>query len=180
MPSYERTKGLRVIATKEGNEVGKVDELVIDPDLKKVSWLRLHSGGLRGDRHWVPTSAVHSLDEDVVTINGEADLKAAPNASQAEGIMNTKRGLIGNRVVTADGERLGDIRDYEFSPDTFALTNIFVLPARINFFGKNMIIAADRVISIGQDAVMVTVAGTSHSEAESQIDTEQAEPALTN
>lgn len=179
MPSYEHTKGLRVIATQEGNEVGKVDELVLDPDLKKVTWLRLHSGGLRGERHWVPTTAVHSLQEDVVTINSEADLKTAPNASQAEGIMNTKRGLIGNKVVTEEGERLGDIRDYEFSPDTFALTNIFVLPARVNFFGKNLIVAADRVISIGQDAVMVTVEGASRPDAESQIDTEPAQPALT-
>ncbi len=33
MPQYERIKGLRVLTTKEGNEVGKVDDLVVfDPE----------------------------------------------------------------------------------------------------------------------------------------------------
>jgi uncharacterized protein YrrD len=155
MPKYERTKGLRVLSTKEGNEVGKVDDLVADPDLKKVSWLRLHTGGLFGNRNWVPTGAVHSVGEDVVTINSEADLLAAPNAPEAEALVSTDRGLIGKKAVTESGERLGDIVDYEFSAETFALTELYVALS-MNFFSEAVTIPADRVLTIGQDAVIVT------------------------
>lgn len=155
MSRYERTKGLRVVTTKEGNEAGKVDDLVVDPDQKKVSWLRLHSGGLFGNRQWVPVEAVHSVGDDVVTINSEADLLVAPNAPEAEALVSAQRGLIGNKVVTEGGERLGEIVDYEFTPDTFALTNLFVSPS-MNLFGRLLTIPADQVLTIGQDAVIVT------------------------
>jgi uncharacterized protein YrrD len=154
MPQYEHIKGLRVLTTKEGNEVGKVDDLVVDPDQKKVSWLRLHSGGVFGTRYWVPVEAVHTLGDDVVTINTEAELQASANAPAAEAIVNTKRGLIGNKMVTETGARLGEIVDYEFAADTFALTKVFVTQS-MNFFGEALTIAADKLLTIGQDAVIV-------------------------
>jgi uncharacterized protein YrrD len=164
MPQYERIKGLRVLTTKEGNEVGKVDDLVVDPDQKKVSWLRLHSGGLFGTRYWVPVEALHTLGDDVVTINTEAELQASANAPAAETIVNTKRGLIGNKMVTESGERLGEIVDYEFTADTFALTKLFVA-ASMNFFGEAVTIAADKVLTIGQDAVIVSTDAVMHAKA---------------
>lgn len=155
MPRYQRIKGLRVLTTKEGNEVGKVDDLVVDPDQKKVAWLRLRRGGLFGDRHWVPVAAVHSLGDDVVTIHTEADLRASPNSPEAEALVSAKRGLIGNKVVTETGERLGEIGDYEFTADTFALSHVFVSPS-MNLSGQFLTIPAAKVLTIGQDAVMVT------------------------
>ena len=72
MARYELVKGLPVMTMAEGKQVGKVDDLVIDPERKAVGWLRLHSGGmgiLGGERLWVSTAAVHAMGEDVVTIN---------------------------------------------------------------------------------------------------------------
>ena len=54
MARYEFVKGLPVITMAEGKQIGKVDDLVVDPERKAVSWLRLHSGGmLGGERLWV-------------------------------------------------------------------------------------------------------------------------------
>jgi len=165
MPRYQRIKGLRVLTAKEGNEVGKVDDLVVDPDQKKVAWLRLHRGGVFGERHWAPVAAVHSLGEDVVIIQSEADLRAAPNSPEAEALVSAKRGLIGNKAVTEQGERLGEIGDYEFTPDTFALANLFVSPS-MNVLGQFLTIPAAKVLTIGQDAVIVTADAVRHGKAE--------------
>ena len=65
----------------EGKQIGKVDDLVVDPERKAVSWLRLHSGGmgmLGGERLWVSVEAVHGVGEDAVTINEEATLELPP------------------------------------------------------------------------------------------------------
>lgn len=48
MARYELTKGLPVITVAEGRQIGKVDDLVVDPERKAVSWFRLHSGGMLG------------------------------------------------------------------------------------------------------------------------------------
>jgi uncharacterized protein YrrD len=112
----------------------------------------------------VPVEAVHTLGDDMVTINTEADLQASAKAPAAEAIVNTKRGLIGNKMVTESGERLGEVVDYEFTADTFALTNLFVAPS-MSFFGEALTIAADKVLTIGQDAVIVTADAVMHVKA---------------
>ena len=45
MASYELVKGLPVITMAEGKQIGKIDDLIIDPERKAVSWLRLHAAG---------------------------------------------------------------------------------------------------------------------------------------
>ena len=125
MARYEFVKGLPVITMTEGKQIGKIDDLVVDPERKAVSWLRLHSGGLLGgERLWVPVAAVHGLGEDAVTINAEADVRSPADASEALALVKAKRGIIGNKVITENGENLGVVRDYEFNPSTFALTSL--------------------------------------------------------
>ena len=94
MARYEFVKGLPVITMAEGKQIGKIDDLIVDPERKAVSWLRLHSGGmLGGERLWVSTEAVHGVGEDAVTINAEADAASSrrrarspgPGQSQARG-----------------------------------------------------------------------------------------------
>ena len=175
MARYERVKGLPVITVAEGKQVGKVDDLVIDPERKAVRWLRLHTGGLLGgERMWVPVDAVHGLGEHNVTINAEADVRARADAPEADTLVKAGRGVIGNQVVTETGQRLGEVRDYEFTPDTFALTNLF-LPPGMNILGQFMTIPGDKVLTIGED--MIVVATTAGMGPEEQADdTKDATP----
>jgi len=157
MARYEFVKGLPVITMAEGKQVGKVDDLVVDPERRAVSWLRLHSGGmgmLGGERLWVSVEAVHGVGEDAVTINAEADARAPADAPEALAFVNAKRGIIGNKVVTENGERLGEVRDYEFNPDTFALTSLSIPPG-MNVVGEILTIAGDKVLTIGEDVIVV-------------------------
>lgn len=160
MARYGFVKGLPVITMAEGKRVGKVDDLVVDPARKTVSWFRLHSGGmLGGDRLWVSAGAVHGIGEDAVTINAEADARAQADAPEALALVKAQRGIIGSKVLTESGGRLGEVRDYEFTPDTFALTSLSVGPA-MNMVGEVLTIEGDNVLTIGEDMVVVASAGT--------------------
>lgn len=155
MARYEFVKGLPVITMAEGKQVGKIDDLVVDPGRKTVSWLRLHSGGmLGGERLWVPAEAVHGVGDDAVTIKAEADVRSPADAPDAVALVKAKRGLIGSKVVTENGERVGEVRDYEFNPDTFALTSLSVPPG-MNVVGEILIIPGDKVLTIGEDVIVV-------------------------
>ncbi|MCX6027852.1 MAG: PRC-barrel domain-containing protein [Chloroflexi bacterium] len=169
MARYEFVKGLPVITVAEGKHVGKVDDLVVDPDRKAVSWLRLHTGGLLGgERMWVSVAAVHGFGEHAVTINAEADVRAPADAPEADTLVKAKRGIIGNKVITENGERLGAVGDYEFNPDTFALTNLFVPPG-MNILGQSMTIPGDKVLTIGEDVIVVAAAAVMGSAAMADI-----------
>jgi len=155
MARYEFVKGLPVITMAEGKQVGKVDDLVVDPERKAVSWLRLHTGGmLGGERLWVPAAAVHGVGEDAVTINAEADARAPADAPEALALVKARREVIGNKVITENGERVGEVRDYEFDPDTLALTSLSVPPG-MNVVGEILMIPSDKVLTIGEDVIVV-------------------------
>ena len=86
MVRYEFVKGLPVITMAEGKQIGKIDDLIVDPERKAVSWLRLHSGGmLGGERLWVSTEAVHGVGADAVTINAEADAASSRRRARSPG-----------------------------------------------------------------------------------------------
>src|SRR5512143_3634000 len=151
MARYEFMKGLPVITMAEGKQIGKIDDLVIDPEGKAVGWLRLHSGGMiGGERLWVPAAAVHGVGEDAVTINAEADARTPADAPEALALVKARRGVIGSKVLTESGERVGEVRDYEFDPTTFALTSLSVPPA-MNAVGEILTIPGDKVLMIGED-----------------------------
>lgn len=96
---------------------------------------------------------------------GKAELEASPNAPEAEALVSAKRGLIGHPAVTERGKRLGEIGDYEFTPDTFVLTKVFVSPS-MNLLGKFLTIPSAKVLTIGQDAVIVTADAVLQAKAE--------------
>jgi len=155
MARYEHIKGLPVVTVAEGKQVGKVDDLLVDPDQKAVRWFRLHTGGLLGgDRLWVPASAVQGLGEDMVTIKSEADVLTRDEATEAEALVKAKRGVIGSKVATDNGDHLGQVRDFEFAPDTFAVTQLF-LASGLYFSGQLKAIPGDTILSIGEDMIVV-------------------------
>jgi sporulation protein YlmC with PRC-barrel domain len=165
MARYEHIKGLPVITVAEGTQVGKVDDLIVDPDRKAVSWLRLHTGGLvGGERMWVSVATVHGLAEPAVTINAQTDVRAPADAPEADTLVKARRGIIGTKVITENGERLGVVGDYEFAPDTFALTNLF-LPPGMNILGQFMTIPGDKVLTIGEDVIVVATDAVMQSAA---------------
>ena len=169
MASYEFVKGLPVITMAEGKQIGKVDDLVIDPERKAVSWFRLHSGGmLGGERLWVSTEAVHGVGEHAVTINTEADARAPADAPEALALVKAKRGVIGNKVMTESGERVGEVRDYEFNPDTFALTSLSIPPS-MGLAGDTLMIAGDKVLTIGEDVIVVANAAVMQPAAMAEV-----------
>ena len=157
MARYEFVKGLPVITMAEGKQIGKIDDLVIDPERKAVGWLRVHSGGvgmLGGERLWVSTAAVHGVGEDAITINAEADALTPADAPEAVALVKAKRGVIGIKVLTENGERVGEVRDFDFDPVTFALTSLAVPPV-MNAVGEILTIPGDKVLTIGEDMIVV-------------------------
>ncbi len=164
MARYEFVKGLPVMTMAEGKQIGKIDDLVVDPESKTVSWLRLHSGGmLGGERLWVSTEAVHGVGEDAVTINAEADVRTPADAPEAVALIKAKRELIGGKVITENGERVGEVRDYEFDPETFAITSLSVPPG-MNVVGETLTITGDKLLTIGEDVIVVAMDAVSRPE----------------
>lgn len=77
--SDEDVRG-RTVRDKDGVKIGSVHDLLIDPDLNKVRFLLVESGGFLGigeTKSFIPVDVVTQVTEDEVTIDQSKDTVAA-------------------------------------------------------------------------------------------------------
>lgn len=70
----------RKVKDKDGNDLGKVDDLLIDDHYHKVRFLQVEHGGLLGvgrTRPFVPIDAITQITDDVIAISHSRDDVAA-------------------------------------------------------------------------------------------------------
>ena len=63
---------------------------------------------------------------------------------------------------------MGEVRDYEFDPDTFALTFLSVPPG-MNMVGEILTIPGDKVLTIGEDMIVVAAGAAMRPEMMAEI-----------
>lgn len=64
----------RTLVDRNGDEVGEIDDLLIDPDERKVRFLQVGSGGFLGigeKKQLIPVDAVVRVDDDSVHLGTE-------------------------------------------------------------------------------------------------------------
>ncbi len=69
----------RHVKDKNGNDIGRVDDLLIDDSERKVRFIEVASGGFLGigqDKAFLPVDAITSITEDEVHINQDREFVA--------------------------------------------------------------------------------------------------------
>jgi uncharacterized protein YrrD len=147
-------RGMPVVSVGEGKELGRVDTLLVDPDEASVRWLRLGKGGFFGETRVIAVRAIEAIGENAITVDSEASATRIEEVAEAQELVRDKRRLVGNRVLTEKGRLLGEIHDFELDEDTFRILQYEV--GKGDLLGAQPhYIAAERVLTIGPDAVLV-------------------------
>ncbi|WIM94270.1 PRC-barrel domain-containing protein [Actinoplanes oblitus] len=61
----------RPVRDRDGHELGRIDDLLIDPEERKVRFLRVAHGGIPGfgaTASFVPVEAIRAIDDEVVHV----------------------------------------------------------------------------------------------------------------
>lgn len=157
MAWWKEIKGIPVVSVAEGKELGKVDTLLVDVDAGTVRWLRLGKGGFFGETRVISVDAIQAIGENAITVDSETSAVRIEEVTEAEELSRDKRRMIGNRMLTNEGRLLGEIRDYEIDDDTFQITCYEI--GKSDLLGtRSRHAAADYVLTIGPDAVLVDAA----------------------
>lgn len=142
MTTWSQAKGRKVVSVETAVSVGKLDDLVLDPAQKRVAALVL--GKTPNKAHLLPWDDITGFGDDAITI-ASAELIVAGDERLAE-LADKKHSAEGKRVLTSEGEIVGEVKDLEFESDTGTITSLIL---------KDGTITADDVIAVGSWAVMV-------------------------
>src|SRR5229473_1826967 len=94
--------GRPVIDIDAAEKIGVIEKLILDPEGKRVAGFVVSKGG------FVPSSAVHAIGPDAVTV--KRDTVAAADIGRLESLPRGSD-VTGRKVVTEDGRYLGKVDD---------------------------------------------------------------------
>jgi uncharacterized protein YrrD len=142
--------GLPIISILDGNQLGNVKSLVINPEKGSVDFLTIAHEDFQVSVKAIPFKKVIGIGEYAVTIDSESaviDLNEIPIANQ---LVNKKIKITNTKVLTRKGELLGEVGEYFIDEDTG-----HILGMELNIPDRLVGLSSDAVVTFGKDIIIV-------------------------
>lgn len=148
---------LPVISLNDGEELGKVQGVVIDPEAVSLVALILDCRkGLFKEPRLIPFHHITSFGDYAVTIRDSDNCERANQLPHLGPLFRRPTQILGAKVLTEDGNLLGTIEEFSFDPlsgkiNSLELTNSF-LNSLVH--GKYRL-EGDTITTIGKSTIIV-------------------------
>ncbi|WP_347489669.1 PRC-barrel domain-containing protein [Desulfoscipio sp. XC116] len=144
-----------VISLEEGQQIGIIKGLVVDPGLKRVAALIIEQKGWFNDQKFIPYSNVHSVGEDAVTIRQGAMIQKGGNLPEIISLTKNKVKISGARVVTESGTLLGEADDYYVNQASGEMIGMEFSGSFINgLYSGKAFLDINHILTIGKDMIV--------------------------
>lgn len=157
MKKSTQITGLPIISILDGNQVGKVKSLVINPDKGSVDFLTIEHEDFQVSVKAIPFKKVVGIGEYAVTVDSESaviDLNEIPIANQ---LVNKKIKITNTKVMTRKGELIGEVIEYFVDQDSG-----HILGMQLRLTEKEVALSSESVVTFGKDIIIVKEDVTSY------------------
>ncbi|MFH2105063.1 MAG: PRC-barrel domain-containing protein [Parcubacteria group bacterium] len=145
-----------VVTINSGKSLGKIVDLVMDIDNGKCLALLVQPEGIVARKKIVLIDDVSSFGDDAVMVQNEKTLVPLKDNGDIARVVDRKIKIIGNKVVSYSGEELGETKDFVVDKASHKLSKLFVSTGLLrDLFKGELIITANKIVSIGKDAIVV-------------------------
>lgn len=166
MRKRKELQGLAVLDVSGGKKVGTVGDLVVSPEDGRLMAITIGGGMLGGGGSFVAADDIRSIGADAITVEGEN--VARPESEMSDGLRTARdasRQLPGKKVVTENGTLLGTVHDVLVDESTLRVSGLTIGGGMLS---TEDALAADRIVSVGPDALIVTDDATERGGAETE------------
>ena len=148
--------GKTVVSAETGIRLGSVSDVLLEEGRGRIVGLVLGSG-LLAKEHVMPFADVQTLGRDAVLARTDAGI-AGPREWRKSGVKTTRSSeLRGRAVVSAAGERLGNVSDLMIDERTGAFDGLEVAWGHrlAGLRRRHSVVPASSDVRIGPDAIIV-------------------------
>lgn len=147
---FSEVKKLNIVSVDSGSVVGEIKDVMIDPANGNFLALLLKKKML------VLADDIAKFGEDAVMVNNDNDVVPLQDNEHIVELLKQKIEIIDNSVVTQSGDNLGEVKDLEVDEVSNKLSKISISTGFFkDLFKGELQITLDKIISIGQDAIVV-------------------------
>lgn len=142
--------GLPIISIIDGQEIGKVKSLVINPEKGSVDFLTIEHEDWQVSVKAIPFKKVIGIGEYAVTIESESSVIDLNEIPIANSLVNKKIRITNTKVMTRKGQLLGEVLEYFVDDETGNLLGTLLKVA-----DREVALASDSVLTYGKDIIIV-------------------------
>ncbi|WP_100373646.1 PRC-barrel domain-containing protein [Bacillus sp. FJAT-45037] len=143
--------GLPLISIQDGQTIGKIKTLIINPDEKSVDFLTVENENWQISMKAVPFKKVIGVGDYAVTIEHENHIIDLAEMPIANNLANNNIRLIGNKVMTRKGQFLGEVQEYYLDEDSGKLKQIELADSQIQYDAEFMITIGKEMVIVHED-----------------------------
>lgn len=150
--------GMPIYSLDRGEEIGEVENLIFDPDQRKIVGFVLEEGGLFRSPQVIPFESIESIGPDAIVLKRDAPLDIPPEEVDPKQLKESFN-LTGRKVVSEKGHEIGRVYDLDIDELTGTVTGIEVKRGLFQDTaeGKKHI-DYDYIQQIGKHAIIVSQA----------------------
>lgn len=142
--------GLPIISIQEGQEIGTVKTLVINPEKGSIDFLTIEHEDWQVSVKAIPFKKIIGIGEYAVTVESDRaviDLNEIPIANQ---LVNKKIRITQTKVMTRKGQLLGETAEFYTDEDTGN-----ILGVEIQLSDAAAVLTAEEILTYGKDILIV-------------------------
>jgi uncharacterized protein YrrD len=143
-----------VFATTEGREVGRVKDVLFDPDAQALRGLMVSPAEGVESEMFVERGNIVGLGRDAITVETAEAVEPLAHRAEAREVIETGIHLKGAKVLTEGGNSIGTI-DKIYVEDNGDIV-CYAAASGLLGFGDKSEIDPDCVVKVGEDAIIVS------------------------
>lgn len=124
MKKSKQLLSLAVISLEEGQQIGTVKGLVIDPAGKVLAALIIEQKGWFKEQRFIPYHKVHSVGHDAITIEKSSCVEKGGTLSEIVKLLKDKVSITGSKIVAENGTVLGYVDEYYIDLTTGSIAGL--------------------------------------------------------
>lgn len=149
------TQGKFIVSLQDGEQIGKLKELILDPEKYTIVALLIESKNIFKEKMVILYDQVHNIDE-VITVKNSNSLEKATVNPHINKLLKQKTNIYGTQIITEDGSILGIVEDFLFDIGTGEIISIQISDKIYQKILKgNSELPITYVLTVGNDAVIV-------------------------
>lgn len=148
--------GTPVITIVEGKKIGKISDIIYDPQKQRVSALEVGGANWFSDAKILLIEEVKSIGPDAVLIDSEASLRKLVDVDTSIArIAQNDHYLTQSEILTEEGNELGKVTDIYFDSRSGIVESFAVEKPGKDAGSPVLCIPVGSIITVGEDATIV-------------------------
>lgn len=151
-----RLLNMPILSVQDSGKIGTIASTIIDPDSLKIIAFRVHGAIGSDGGNILDAHSIREYSEFGLVIDSTDELVKDDDIVKIKNVLELNFSLLGLKVETKKGSKLGKVLDFTVTEDNFSVQQIIVKrPTVKSFFDSELIVPRSEIVEITDYKIIV-------------------------